>query len=406
MTGFSRKFKLLMAGVVMAVINLYLIFNSPAVWSEVMEWFPLLSSHKKASLSVSSLRTKADLSDYNSSKDSVHQPKTPHALLQPSAVVLGIQSAGISWKEFVRIPFEDSPKEAYRTKHARDGNTKRLASTQLFPAGGTTIGPLVTCADHISQKLAAPVLSQKDVDWCRWALSTTGGRVVVGKSWGKLSNRQEKDRFDALNCNSVASSNKNPSCDDSWGDANMKHWMGNRDDSIRCDAEKTSQIICSKNDNSDRICVFHNLQIDFNRYKFRKRPNPTPSKSFDANFLSGDCSDTRKTEENFPFHYLYSNQLSSSTCDYVHKGTVLLYSHDDIRNLGHTLNDILNMWVMLWYAQLARYVNYVTIMNIDSFKLGTYFLISFHFMSRLSVLLFLILLTLCVSDFLILFVLA
>jgi hypothetical protein len=33
--------------------------------------------------------------------------------------------------------------------------------------------------------------------------------------------------------------------------------------------------------------------------------------------------------------------------------TVLLYSHDNIRNLAHTLNDLMNVWLMLWLSGSA-----------------------------------------------------
>eukprot|EP01034_Spumella_vulgaris_P037705 gene37705-46518_t len=35
-------------------------------------------------------------------------------------------------------------------------------------------------------------------------------------------------------------------------------------------------------------------------------------------------------------------------------GTVLLYSHDYLINLGHTLNDMMNVWLMLWLTNNAQ----------------------------------------------------
>ena len=63
-------------------------------------------------------------------------------------------------------------------------------------------------------------------------------------------------------------------------------------------------------------------------------------------------------------------QLPTQKCDFVINGTTVLYSHDDITNLGHTMNDIMNVWVMLWMNNLARSSNDMTFLNVDSFKLG------------------------------------
>ncbi len=51
-------------------------------------------------------------------------------------------------------------------------------------------------------------------------------------------------------------------------------------------------------------------------------------------------------------------------------GTVLLYSHDDIRNLGHTMNDIMNVFLLRWLHRIARHSDRVTFLNVDSFNLG------------------------------------
>jgi len=223
------------------------------------------------------------------------------------------------------------------------------------------------CSESIVSSLKRPQLSVKDFSWCQWALSESGAGVVVGKSWGKL-NKVEMLKFDALNCNTVKSG-KNPSCDDSWGDIAIRKWRTTPLENIGCDVTKTSKVHCNKNDNMDTFCTMENVQIDFSKWKTVKRPGNTDSKSFSQDFLSSDCSYKSK-EPLFPFPHLYSPKLSSTRCDYIHNGTLLLYSHDDIRNLGHTLNDIMNIWVMLWLGQVARYSHNLNILNIDSFKLG------------------------------------
>lgn len=98
----------------------------------------------------------------------------------------------------------------------------------------------------------------------------------------------------------------------------------------------------------------------------------TPSKKFDQDFLSADCKNShdKSLSEAFPFPHLFSSKLAQRRCDVVYNGTLLLYSHDDIRNVGHTMNDIMNVWVMLWLENLARSARSIEMLNVDSFKLG------------------------------------
>ena len=70
------------------------------------------------------------------------------------------------------------------------------------------------------------------------------------------------------------------------------------------------------------------------------------------------------------FPYLYSNALSNNKCDIVYNGTLLLFSHDELRNLGHTMNDIMNVWMILWLEGLARHSYEVDMLNFDAIKLG------------------------------------
>lgn len=60
----------------------------------------------------------------------------------------------------------------------------------------------------------------------------------------------------------------------------------------------------------------------------------------------------------------------STRCDYVVDGTVLAYSHDDIKNLGHTMSDFLNVWLMLWLAQYGGHARDIHFLNIDALRMG------------------------------------
>jgi hypothetical protein len=270
----------------------------------------------------------------------------------PSSVVNGrLLATSMPWKEFVGMPYNENFSIPNR-------KTKLLQKE------------VITCPSEIISALAKPRLSESDFKWCQWALSRDGGKVVVGKSWGKLTSKEAKERFDALNCNSV-NEGKNPSCDDSWGDIHIRTWQKNRMEAIRCHQAKSSDVLCQKNDNNDVYCSIKNAQINFSKMKKVSRGGSmTPSKKFQNDFLSADCKENVAVEDSFPFPHLYSPRLSTDSCDYVYNGTLLMYSHDDIRNLGHTLNDVFNIWIMLWMQGIARFEHQVEMLNIDSFKLG------------------------------------
>lgn len=57
-------------------------------------------------------------------------------------------------------------------------------------------------------------------------------------------------------------------------------------------------------------------------------------------------------------------------CDYVINGTTLVFSHDDIRNAGHFIADLMNVWVVLWMGKAAASTKQISFLNIDSFNLG------------------------------------
>ncbi|KAJ1396906.1 hypothetical protein B484DRAFT_458801, partial [Ochromonadaceae sp. CCMP2298] len=262
--------------------------------------------------------------------------------------------AQVTWSEFVASPFTES------VPHGHSG--AQGPPLPLFEP--------VLCADQVVQRLAAPRLSTADFEWCKWATRPDGGNVVVGKSWGKLGKKQEHRRFDTLNCNAVGSSGANPSCDASWGALHIKNWRSNPLPEYSCGAGSQSRVSCFANDNADKICTIDNAQIDFARAQ-KKQRSPTPSKTFQAGFLSSDCKGNGdKAPVGFPFSHLYSPSPSRDRCDYVHNGTLLLFSHDDIRNLAHTLNDIFNVWVMLWMEGVGRGARSLNMLNVDSFKLG------------------------------------
>lgn len=230
---------------------------------------------------------------------------------------------------------------------------------------------LSICPPELSQKLKEPALSKSDMDWCNWATNKDGGGVEVGKSWGKLTTTEDRKRFDSVNCNAVKAG-RNPSCDDAWGDSHIRNWKQNKDPSVQCKPERKSRINCYLNENKDRFCVLEKLLIDFSKAKKIDRGTTVvASKKFQQDYMTMDCHDGDR-EPGFTFPHLLSPKTTASTktvCDYVIEDTVLLFSHDNIRNMAHTLNDILNVWVMLWLDGKAATTKDIPFLTIDALKL-------------------------------------
>ena len=257
----------------------------------------------------------------------------------------------LAWSEFVDLK--------------KSQNSKNSSLQTVIPAGYRN---LISCPSTVVEKLKEPALKDKDFKWCLWAVDPKGGAVIVGKSWGKLTSEQ-RTKFDALNCNGVHA-NYNPSCDDAWGDNHIYKWRANKDYSIKCDESRSSSMNCYKNENNDKFCVLENVMIDFSKYEKIDNPlSSIPSKKFQQDFMSMDCHNGEK-EPGFTFPHLFSPSLKSGNkvCDYVVEDTVLLYSHDNIRNIAHTLNDIMNVWLMLWLDKHAEHSANVTFLTIDALK--------------------------------------
>jgi hypothetical protein len=319
--------------------------NTQTFADQVISW----KRPEKTVLGTSTGQVRSRQQEGKSSIDLHDQKATKSSLQKVNTAV----ASKVSWTKFANAPITERGIERNHKQKARPLNP------DFKP---------VLCSDEVVSQLAAPQLSKEDFEWCRSAISPTGGNVVVGKSWGRLTTKQDQHRFDTLNCNAVQSG-KNPSCDDSWGDRHIQQWRSNVMPQYNCEAGRKSKVTCHANDNKDKFCTIENAQINFARMKKMERGGgQTPSKQWGKDFLSADCG--KSVAEGFPFSHLYSPTVSTKQCDYVHNGTLLLFSHDDIRNLGHTLNDIFNVWMSMWLDGVARDSHALNMLNVDSFKLG------------------------------------
>lgn len=93
-------------------------------------------------------------------------------------------------------------------------------------------------------------------------------------------------------------------------------------------------------------------------------------RSWEKGFLSIDCG--YNSPEDIGYFGLYKPDIQGSSnakCDYVFNESVIVYSHDNILHLGHTMNDMLNIWSLLFLSDLSN-ESLVSLLNIDGFRRG------------------------------------
>lgn len=261
----------------------------------------------------------------------------------------------MSWQDFAQRPIEPY-------------------STTRMEISEETKNGLLVCPQEVVDRLTKR-LSDEDFKWCQWALSDQGGRVKVGKSYGTL-NGPQRDKYEQLNCNAVAQG-QNPACDDSWGDAQITSWKRKKTAEMCANSpEYTSRITCRESRSLARACVFDNALLDFSKLTNVKRPGRSDTRKWDAGFIGTHCDANLHQHLNY-YHFIAPTAVPPATttrtapqCDYVLNRTVVIYGHDDAKNLGHTMSDFMNVWAMLWLAGLGTHAKDLVFLNTDAIREG------------------------------------
>lgn len=228
-----------------------------------------------------------------------------------------------------------------------------------------------TCESSIVSAMAAK-LSNADLEWCHWALSAGGGGVQIGKSWGKLRGK-DRIKYESTGCNAVAQGS-NPSCNDVWGDSFISNWLNNRVDGassgdMLCPASAPSKVHCFDSSKTNRVCAFENAMMNFKKMHKVIRPGQSSSRRFDKGFIAADCAGSGKTIVNFWEGYAPDLQATGDVCDVVIPEPVFVYSHDELRNLGHTMQDLMNVWLMFAIGGQMASTKDVSLLNVDAMRL-------------------------------------
>ena len=196
------------------------------------------------------------------------------------------------------------------------------------------------CPSTIVKAINEPILNENDYKWCEWAI--TSGEVEAGKSWGKLKT-EERLNYERLSCNVVATTRSNPTCNDGWGDEHLQKWKNNRLNVSFCNVPSESSFECFENVNKDTFCVGSKVKLDFSRISTESRDGTRIStessdgkliRVFNQGFITTDC---KKINDHFGVYQDMLGAKNDAQCDH-HVDYLLVYGHDHIDNLGHSLS--------------------------------------------------------------------
>lgn len=293
----------------------------------------------------------------------------------------------MGWREFVR-----DVKSSFAS----------AAQVDISPAYYTALEKhLHMCSKELVDNVTRPMLSKEAFDFCKWALDDgpEGGQVVVGKSFGVLKG-PEREKYERYYCNSV-SGGRNPSCDDAFGDEQIRSWRSNPVSGLCSPPGEeedtyTSNLHCVDSRSRARFCTLENSLMDLSKMHSIHRPGSTDSRRWDEGFLSSHCSPKLRGKK-INYYELYAPQVDPETtmCDYVFNETVIVVSQDQSKNLGHTMNDFMNTWAALWLAGVGSHTGQITLLNVDAvreghnyndelFQFGLHYAMSFNKVMKIS----------------------
>lgn len=101
-----------------------------------------------------------------------------------------------------------------------------------------------------------------------------------------------------------------------------------------------------------------------------RRPGRSDSRKWDKGFLATHCDRNEHPDIDYYEFYDAAVNPAATRCNYVINETIVMYGHDDIRNLGHSMSDFMNVWAMLWLAGLGNYAQDIAFFNTDAIRQG------------------------------------
>ena len=163
-----------------------------------------------------------------------------------------------------------------------------------------------------------------------------------------------------------------------WNTHFLGSWATNIVSKRFCDENATSNVQCVDSTLlgvTSRVCTFDNVLLDFSKMRTKPRSGRSPpSRSWEQGFISVDCDvPTMKDDStaNIGYFPMYNPSIQwgdEAQCDMQYDGTVILYSHYDIRVLAAVMNDLMNIWTMLWLTGNSEVTRKLGFMNVDALR--------------------------------------
>ena len=157
-----------------------------------------------------------------------------------------------------------------------------------------------------------------------------------------------------------------PTCESRWGWKLFEEWLSNQ----RLIISGDSNVNCAANVGTYAFCKFSNVTIDFSK----GAPNGIRRFFRDGFFTSrGNMLESRYSFDIPGMHHINFDDnmdddivLDFAQPDEVESRPTFIISNDDIFNLGHYMNDVMNVWQMAILA--GRNTKDSILINFDGFR--------------------------------------
>lgn len=206
--------------------------------------------------------------------------------------------------------------------------------------------------------------SQEDINWCKRL--AVKNKIVVGKSWGRTS-KAERKKYNEMSCDSIVALGSQATCDERFGWGLPFLWLRGRSpsnttarDAYECVTSATANVMCrmtASMDHSLYKTVVPNPSKDIASREFLSGFLQTygrlPAKGPDKLVWTGHLNNPHPYPHNITSggdltirHKTFSQRSYSldRACDYWEMRPTFVLAPDLQTNVGHYMNDLMNLW--------------------------------------------------------------
>lgn len=228
-----------------------------------------------------------------------------------------------------------------------------------------------TCdKDQQTIYMKTPDIPNDQLEFCKIAHNSY--RVIVGHSWGNLPKNMQS-KWNDYNCNQLITVGRLLSCNDTWGwpflfswvaENNVKTYITNNNKT------KLSNIRCGSNSKNSIFCKMINVRLDFSKSIIHG-----DSRTFEDGFLTTYGIQNQEIFYGSPNHkHIDSNEnpnikwMDKEECDIIENRPTFLTSNDDIFNLAHYINDVMDLWTIIILS--GKNSKDSNLINMDGYRKG------------------------------------